>query len=178
MQYALDIAGLVPGFGEPADLLNAAIHLGRGNHGEALLALGAMVPIAGAGITAGKFAQKAGKAIGKHADKAADIAKMAGVKQLGQAGEVAAGVAGPKKGILGPLSGKMRFPDDLTKKALKEAKNVKKQGWTAQLKDYAEIAKQKGVPFELWVRESTNLSGPLQAAEARGDVFIKFFGVL
>ena len=72
------------------------------------------------------------------------------------------------------VSGKTRFPDEITGTTIKEVKNVAKQGWTAQLKDSAEIAKQTGKTFELWVRKSTVLSGPLQAAEKAGQVFIKY----
>lgn len=44
-----------------------------------------------------------------------------------------------------------------------------------QLKDYAAIAQNEGIPFELWVRESTKLSKPPKAARDCGDVIIKFF---
>jgi len=101
---------------------------------------------------------------------------MAGVRQAGQVGEAAAGIVGRKVGIEGPLSGKMRFPDQYVRDVLiKESKNVARQGWTSQLKDYAAIAQNEGIPFELWVRESTKLSKPLKAARDRGDVIIKFF---
>lgn len=89
-------------------------------------------------------------------------ARMAAVREAGQAGEIAAGITGPKSGVLGPISGKMRFPDMLTSEVLRESKNVVRQGWTAQLKDYAAIAKTKNIPFELYVRQSTILSKPLQ----------------
>jgi len=104
----------------------------------------------------------------------ANAAKMAGVRQAGQIGEVAAGITGPKQGVLGPLSGRMRFPDEHTAVLLKEAKNVKSQGLTSQIKDYIAIAQNEGVPFELWVRTGnrTKISGPLQAAEQAGLVRI------
>ena len=101
-------------------------------------------------------------------------AKMAAVREAGRAGEAAAGINAPKKGFPGPISGKMRFPDALTRTALTEVKNVARQGWTAQLKDFAAIAKMKGVDFELWVRQNTILSKVLEAARDAGEVIIKF----
>ena len=67
----------------------------------------------------------------------------------------------------------MRFPNELSPNLLKEVKNVARQGWTKQLKDYADLARQRGIPFELWVRQNTRLSGPLRAAEIRGDIIIR-----
>ena len=46
-QTGLDIIGLIPGFGEPFDLLNSGIFLLRGQYGNALISIAAMAPIAG-----------------------------------------------------------------------------------------------------------------------------------
>ena len=103
-----------------------------------------------------------------------NTAKMAAVRQAGQRGEEAAGIVGRKVGVEGPLSGRMRFPDQYIMGVLiKESKNVVRQGWTSQLKDYAALAKDQGIPFELWVRGSTRLSKPLMKAQSAGDVIIK-----
>jgi hypothetical protein len=102
------------------------------------------------------------------------VAKMEAVREVGKAGEAAAGIVGKKTGVFSPLTGKMRFPDQITKTVLTEVKNVVRQGWTAQLKDYSAIAKSLGVDFELLVRESTILSKPLKAAEDAGKVIIKY----
>lgn len=59
LQTGLDVVGLVPGFGEAADLLNAGIYAGRGDWLNAGLSAGAAVPFAGWGATAGKFGNKA-----------------------------------------------------------------------------------------------------------------------
>ena len=43
-QSMLDAAGFVPGYGEPADLLNALISLGRGNKKEAAISTLSALP--------------------------------------------------------------------------------------------------------------------------------------
>jgi hypothetical protein len=48
LQLMLDIVGMLPGAGEPADLANAAISAGRGQKLDAVVGVAAMVPIAGA----------------------------------------------------------------------------------------------------------------------------------
>lgn len=70
----------------------------------------------------------------------------------------------------------MRFPDLVQPKALliKEVKNVAKQSYTAQLRDYVGLAKQNGYTVELWVRPSTKLSGPLERARLRGENRVKY----
>jgi len=96
---------------------------------------------------------------------------IARAARLGREGERAAGVVGPKSGIL--INGRMRFPDEITPTTIKEVKNVGKQGWTSQLRDYADLARSEGKTFELWVRQNTQVSRNLRAAEIRGDVIIK-----
>ena len=53
MQLALDAIGLVPGFGEPFDAANAAIHTIRGNPLMALLSAISVIPIYGDAIGKG-----------------------------------------------------------------------------------------------------------------------------
>ncbi len=60
VQGGLDVAGLIPGFGEVADGLNALISLGRGDYAGAALSAAAMIPFAGWGAAGGKFALKYG----------------------------------------------------------------------------------------------------------------------
>lgn len=70
LQMLLDVIGLVPGFGAPADILNAIISGARGDWLGAGLSLFGVVPVAGEAATAGKIA--------KNADKyAAAVAKVA-----------------------------------------------------------------------------------------------------
>lgn len=58
---ALDVAGLAPGYGEPADLANAAWYAAEGKHLEAGLSLMSMVPVVGDIIgKGGKLATKLG----------------------------------------------------------------------------------------------------------------------
>jgi hypothetical protein len=70
-QGALDVAGLVPGLGEPADALNGVIWMMRGDCTAAALSFAAMVPVAGWAATAGK----AGKRGLRWADEAADLTR-------------------------------------------------------------------------------------------------------
>ncbi len=58
VQTALDVAGLVPGFGEIADGINAIIYAANGDYVNASLSLAAMVPLGGQLATAGKLGMK------------------------------------------------------------------------------------------------------------------------
>jgi hypothetical protein len=62
-QGALDVTGLVPGLGEPADALNGVIWMMRGDCTAAALSFAAMVPVAGWAATAGKAGKRAASAI-------------------------------------------------------------------------------------------------------------------
>ena len=117
---------------------------------------------------------------GTAALKAARVARRAKIAaesataragRLGREGEAAAGISGPKVGV--QINGRMRFPDELSPTLLMEVKNVVRQGWTRQLKDYADLARERKIPFELWVRENTKLTAPLRTARDRGEVIIR-----
>ncbi len=58
LQTTLDVGGLVPGLGEPLDLLNAGISLARGDYLGAGLSTAAVIPIVGSTATAGKLGGK------------------------------------------------------------------------------------------------------------------------
>jgi hypothetical protein len=73
LQLGLDIAGLIPGLGEIADGVNAAIYLARGDKVNAALSLTSMIPFAGYGASAVKF----GKRIDTAIDKGKDVIKSA-----------------------------------------------------------------------------------------------------
>lgn len=62
LHIGLDIAGLYPGFGEPFDVINAAIYLAEGDYENASYSVAAMVPVAGWAAIAAKYALKALKA--------------------------------------------------------------------------------------------------------------------
>ena len=68
-------------------------------------------------------------------------------KGIGDAGELAAGTLGTKRGIASILRpGTLRFPDkiDDAAKIIYETKNVAHQHLSTQLRDYVEIAREKG----------------------------------
>jgi hypothetical protein len=78
----LDVAGLVPVIGEPADLLNAGIYEAQGDHVNAGLSAAGAIPFVGWGATGGKFALKYGDdavslvgGAAKHGDEVAGISK-------------------------------------------------------------------------------------------------------
>ncbi|MGV5309801.1 hypothetical protein ACV4V9_20475, partial [Pseudomonas aeruginosa] len=64
LQTTLDVAGLIPGVGEIADLANAGISLARGDYAGAALSLVSAIPFAGWFGTAGKAARRGAKAAG------------------------------------------------------------------------------------------------------------------
>jgi hypothetical protein len=55
VQAGLDVVGLIPGFGEPADFANGVISLLRGDTAGALLSFAAIIPFAGWFAAGGKF---------------------------------------------------------------------------------------------------------------------------
>jgi hypothetical protein len=59
LQMLLDVIGLIPGFGAPADILNAVISGARGDWLGAGLSVVGVVPVAGEAATAGKIAKNA-----------------------------------------------------------------------------------------------------------------------
>jgi RHS repeat-associated protein len=95
--------------------------------------------------------------------------------RLGRAGEAAVRAAhdiGPPTRIF--VNGVERVPDGLTDAVLSEVKNVGSLSYTQQLRDYAQYAAQNGLRFDLYVRSTTGLSGPLGQAWASGQVNILF----
>lgn len=77
---ALDVGGLVPVIGAPADGLNAIIYEVEGDHVNAGLSAAGMIPIAGEIATGGKLIGKGAKALDAASDteKAVDAATDAG----------------------------------------------------------------------------------------------------
>ena len=73
---ALDVVGLVPGFGEPADLINGLWYTAEGNYIDAGLSYASAIPIAGYGATAAKGARYVDKAVNA-VDAATDTVKAA-----------------------------------------------------------------------------------------------------
>lgn len=58
------------------------------------------------------------------------------------------------------------MPDGINrdKQTLSEVKNVDKQSFTKQLRDYADYSQKEGLKFNLYLRPDTKVSGPLQNA--------------
>ena len=138
-----------------AGLVNAGGEALEGNYVAAAIGIGgAVLAVAGLGVL-GKLGQKAVET---------ELSGTALARQLGQAGEDAVGITGPKVGIQIPGSGITRFPDQLTSTTLKEVKNVQNLSFTQQLRDYSAYAQQNKLQFNLYVRPSTTLTGPLQDA--------------
>jgi hypothetical protein len=73
-----------------------------------------------------------------------------------------------------------RLPDVLDKEAriIGEVKNVRKLSYTNQLRDFAAFARQEGYQFQLHVRPTTDLSGPLKVAVQQGQIVLKILGAL
>jgi RHS repeat-associated protein len=98
-------------------------------------------------------------------------ARMAGVQAAGRAGERAAGIV-KNTDHIPSLSGTVpyRVPDELNSSVLGEVKNVSRLSYTKQLRDFSAYAIQQGLTFNLYVRGSTTLSGPLQDAVDGGEI--------
>jgi pyruvate/2-oxoglutarate dehydrogenase complex dihydrolipoamide acyltransferase (E2) component len=95
--------------------------------------------------------------------------------RTGQAGEAAVRAAfdiGEKVPI--QIAGRTRIPDGLTSTVLSEVKNVQSLSYTQQLRDFAEYASQNDLRFDLYVRSTTQLSGPLAQEVANGAINLRF----
>lgn len=120
------------------------------------------------GIKAGTMAQTA-------RGPAASADDLAGVSQSARTGAVGEGMAGllhniGQKGTIQLANGRTRIPDGLTDDVLSEIKNVGHQSYTRQLRDMVEWAGQNGRTVDLYVRQGTTLSGPLQRAVQDGTI--------
>jgi len=71
------------------------------------------------------------------------------------------------------INGRNRIPDGLNGTTLTEVKNVANMSYTRQLRDFADYAGQNGLVYELYVRPTTKLSGPLLEAIENGTIILK-----
>lgn len=71
----LDVAGMIPGVGEIADVANGLLYLAEGNYVEAGLSLASAIPVAGNAIGAARIARKAGKQVDEALDGGAALNK-------------------------------------------------------------------------------------------------------
>lgn len=113
---SLDVVGLVPGFGEIADGVNAVIYLAEGNYTDAALSAAAMIPLAGTAATVAKIARKADKAV--TAVKAADKGVTA-IKALEKAKDTKKAVKNAEA-----IAEGRKFEADELQKAISEGKNA------------------------------------------------------
>jgi len=92
-------------------------------------------------------------------------------RQLGREGQAAIPGAGNTTRILLP-GGVYCIPDilDPDQGIIGEVKNVQSLSYTSQLRDYSACSQQNGLDFNLYLRESKVLSGPLQDAVNAGVV--------
>ena len=68
----LDLLGMTPGVGTPADLLNAALYAAKGDKSLSLLSLSQALPLVGLGTAIGKKAAKTAKSIKKELKRPSD----------------------------------------------------------------------------------------------------------
>jgi RHS repeat-associated protein len=165
-EFGLVGAGVGAGIGGIGNLLyqlyNNGGHLGCVNWGEvAAFAAGGAAIGSGAELLAALFAEEGSVLEG-----------TALARQLGIEGEEAVGLTGEKTAI--EVAGRTRIPDALTDTTLTEVKNVARQSFTQQLRDFSAYAQETGRTFELYVRPSTQLSGPLQEAVSNGKIILRF----
>jgi RHS repeat-associated protein len=96
--------------------------------------------------------------------------------RVGQAGEAAVRAAydiGDATRIT-LSNGATRIPDGLLSDALSEVKNVNYLSYTQQLRDFTQYASENTLRFDLFVRPTTILSGPLQEAISSGSINLLF----
>ena len=111
---------------------------------------------------------------------------VAGVLKEAQAlGRVGEALAGIEKNSLRidslSKTASFRVPDGLTVTngivtSISEVKNVAYLSYTNQLKNYVAIAQKNGIALDLYVRESTVLSSPIQALQNAGLINLRFLG--
>ena len=101
---------------------------------------------------------------------------METIRAAGRIGESASGFVKNATRIPSDTgTASFRIPDglDAAAKVLSEVKNVSYQSFTNQLRDFATFAQNNGYRFDLYVRETTRLSNPLQQAVDAGKIILK-----
>ncbi|MCA1748504.1 MAG: hypothetical protein LC634_02865, partial [Sphingomonadales bacterium] len=68
------------------------------------------------------------------------------------------------------INGRVRIPDGLTDFSLSEVKNVARLHLSGQLRAYLSYSQRNGLRFDLYVRTTTRLSGPLLDATLDGRI--------
>jgi len=161
-EQILGLAGLIPGVGAIPDAADALLNVARGDWDDALVSVGAMIPLVGGPVRLVDEGRSACKA-------------LALAKKLGNAGEEAAGITKNTCRVMQTgLEAAYRIPDSITATAIIEVKNVALQSMTSQLRDYMRIAEAQGKAFELYVRPTTRLSRSLQDAVESGQITLRY----
>jgi hypothetical protein len=182
---ALNGISLVTGLGQAGidctANLNANCGLELGTAALGAVGLGTLGKASSKAITTEKALNdaedlaKTSKGIGGAEKAAKDTSALAPVKKAGGAGPVKTGQEGEayvrahhnigKKPAIMRINGRDRIPDGENKEAISEVKNVSKLSYTKQIRDYAEMAKKKGLRLDIYVRNNgnTKISGPLRA---------------
>jgi hypothetical protein len=144
LQLALDIVGLVPGFGDIADIINAAISFGRGNWLEGFLSIIGAIPVVGSAISIPL------KALLKTFSKAGDILKTAyrGRKSADELWLFIKNSGKLGKRELGLLVKGMDDVSDYITKFRKEADFVLPDSAGKALDEFAEFLKKNAVDAE------------------------------
>jgi RHS repeat-associated protein len=129
-----------------------------------------------AAVTGGGAATTATTTVLNATRQGAQVASPALARTLGQAGETISGILKNTQRI-NSLTGTAQYhiPDQLLKsqRLISEVKNVAQLSLTNQIKDYSAFAQQEVYTFELWVRETTKLSQPLQKLIDNGQIILK-----
>ena len=109
VQTGLDLVGLVPVIGEPADAINGVIYLARGDELNAALSFGACIPVVGVAATVGKFGKKAYNAVDTGSDIARNLNRANDTRKVVKSADGAAGV-GKNTRRTGSLRSRMGDP--------------------------------------------------------------------
>ncbi|MDF2473454.1 MAG: hypothetical protein K0R21_1236 [Anaerocolumna sp.] len=103
VQTFLDVVGLIPAVGEPADAANAAIYTARGDYANAALSAAACIPIVGSLGTTAKLVNKGSQVVetvvdgAKIIDNLVDSSKI--VDKVNDAGKAVDNISDVSKGI-------------------------------------------------------------------------------
>ncbi|MCK4261385.1 MAG: hypothetical protein KAX49_20615, partial [Halanaerobiales bacterium] len=123
------------------------------------------------------FINKGIKEADEVAGELAEESKTEYARRRGKIGEEAAGITKNTKRIES-ITGKAKYriPDGLDElsQVLTEVKNVKRQGYTSQIKDFYLWSKNNGYEFVLKTRPNTIISRPLQKLINAGKIIHEF----
>jgi len=141
------------------------------------------LPAAGMAVRFAAHADDIGdvaRIINKSVDAAQVAKKMEAVREAGRSGEALAEIVKNTTHIDSLThTATYRIPDQLNleTKIISEVKNVNRLSLTNQIKDYVAFARSNRYTFELWVRETTKFSQPLQKLIDDGEIILRYLEV-